>query len=353
MTEYDYSPQAWERYIATQQRIARWVDGTMVQGPCDAFTPATPHVKALQLKKEEKQRRKEERKAYYEDESELSDDHDSRYARSSNTRHRKSHSTKEVSSHRSPRKERSRERERDRRDKDRPRDYEKSSTRHPRSEKTEKPRHREESDYVFVDRDSSPSSSTRPRSSSQSVSSKPRPSHSSRSHTVPHLSLDLPAFPSRPQDPYYYHNRNSGHSSQSSATTPNSGSTTHGKFPAGQTMPQYAYAGVDKNGYPVHRAVGPQPVHLPIRPSMPGSKSYGNAMTYAPDPSKAPQYPYSSYQSPSKSQSLLKRMFGFKAKNEPIPQPQYQTPQPRDWQGSQHVPRGWRQWQAGDSEKER
>ncbi|KAF8647875.1 hypothetical protein AX16_006496 [Volvariella volvacea WC 439] len=28
MTEYDYSPEAWERYMATQQRIARWVEHT-------------------------------------------------------------------------------------------------------------------------------------------------------------------------------------------------------------------------------------------------------------------------------------------------------------------------------------
>ncbi|GLB36913.1 hypothetical protein LshimejAT787_0312000 [Lyophyllum shimeji] len=28
MTEYDYSPEAWERYMQTQQRIAQWVDQT-------------------------------------------------------------------------------------------------------------------------------------------------------------------------------------------------------------------------------------------------------------------------------------------------------------------------------------
>jgi len=28
MTEYDYSPDAYERYLATQQRIARWVENT-------------------------------------------------------------------------------------------------------------------------------------------------------------------------------------------------------------------------------------------------------------------------------------------------------------------------------------
>ncbi|KAJ2936437.1 hypothetical protein H1R20_g653, partial [Candolleomyces eurysporus] len=328
MTEYDYSPEAWERHIATQQRIARWVDGTLTQAPCNAFTPATPHVNALKLEKERKHRRKEEeRRAYYADagDSDVSDDYDSRERY---------------------------DRERERRD--RHQDYDRSSTRHYKPEKAQK-----DIEYVWVERDTpSPPSSTRPRSSSQSVASKPRPS---RSHAAPQLSLDLQPFPQRPQDPYYYHNRHS-HSSQSSATTPNSGSTTHGMFPVGQlphsapaitgqapvlgatpakpirsqTMP-YAYPGyqqvTDKNGYPVNRPVGPQPVVVPIRPNMTGSNSYGSTLTYAPDPSKHKQLPWSTYQSPSKSQSLLKRMFGFKAKNSnestPPPQPYY-PPQSRD-----------------------
>lgn len=360
MTEYDYSPEAWERHIATQHRIARWVDGTLTQPPCNAFTPATPHVNALKLEKEKKQRRKEEeeRRAYYADagDSDVSDDYAPRYARSSHKSHRKTRSTKETSSHRSPRKDRSRERyerERERRDRDRYQDHDRSSAR--RHKPAEK-----EIEYVWVERDSpSPPSSTRLRSSSQSVASKPRPP---RSHATPHLSLDVQPFPQRPQDPYYYHNRHS-HSSQSSATTPNSGSTTHGMFPAGQVPPHsapaitgqapmlggtaakpirsqtmpYAYPGyqqvTDKNGYPVNRPVGPQPVVVPIRPNMTGSNSYGSTLTYAPDPSKHKQLPWSTYQSPSKSQSLLKRMFGFKAKNSnestPAPQPYY-PPQPRD-----------------------
>ncbi|RXW24184.1 hypothetical protein EST38_g1658 [Candolleomyces aberdarensis] len=358
MTEYDYSPEAWERHIATQQRIARWVDGTLTQAPCNAFSPATPHVNALKLEKERKHRRKEEeRRAYYPDagDSDVSDDYDSRYARSSHKSHRKTRSTKETSSHRSPRKDRSRERyDRERERRDRHQDYDRSSARHYKPEKAQK-----DIEYVWVERDSpSPPSSTRPRSSSQSVASKPRPS---RSHAAPQLSLDLQAFPQRPQDPYYYHNRHS-HSSQSSATTPNSGSTTHGMFPVGQlphsapaitgqapmlggtpakpirsqTMP-YVYPGyqqvTDKHGYPVSRPVGPQPVVVPIRPNMTGSNSYGSNLTYAPDPSKHKQLPWSTYQSPSKSQSLLKRMFGFKAKNSnestPPPQPYY-PPQSRD-----------------------
>lgn len=315
--------------MATQHRIARWVDDTLTQPPCNAFTPATPHVQALKLKEEKKERRREERRAYYDADSDVSDDHDSRYARSAQTqttRHRKSHSTKEVPSHRSPKKERSRERERERdrerRDYDRPRerqsarDQERASTKTYKPEKAEQKTHYD-ADYVWVDRDAPPpSSSTRARSSSQSASSKPRPSHNSRSHTVPHLSLDLPPMPLQRQEQYYYHDHRNSHSSVSSATTPNSGSTTHGMFPAGhvtphsappitgkapvlgghppkphrsQTVPftyNAAYPQVDKNGYPVGRPpVGSQPVVVSIRPTMNGSKSYGTAGAYAPDPS--------------------------------------------------------------------
>lgn len=381
MTEYDYSPQAWERHIATQQRIARWVDDTLTQPPCNAFSPATPHVQALKLKEEKQQRRREERRPYYDDESDVSDDHDSRYARSSQktaTRHRKTHSSKETTSHRPPRRERSKERERDRdkerRDRDRPRDQERTSTRTYKPEKMEK-YGRYDADYVWVDRDAPTSASSRPRASSQSVSSKPRVSHSSRTHNIPHLSLDVPPVPLTRQEQYYYHNHRNSHSSQSSATTPNSGSTTHGMFPSPQVPPHSAppitgqaprlggsppkplraqtmpftypagYPHVDKNGYPTRPPAGSQPVVVPIRPTHSGSKSYGAPMAYAPDPSvrsvplpshigtlihhpfqKAPQFPYSAYQSPGKPPSLLKRMFGFKAKNESIPQPQYQPP---------------------------
>jgi hypothetical protein len=42
MTEYDYSPEAFERYLATQQRIARWVDQTLEQSPANPFIPLPP-----------------------------------------------------------------------------------------------------------------------------------------------------------------------------------------------------------------------------------------------------------------------------------------------------------------------
>ncbi|KAL0950460.1 hypothetical protein HGRIS_010409 [Hohenbuehelia grisea] len=42
MTEYDYSPDAYERYIAKQLSIARWVDNTNQHAPANPYTPPTP-----------------------------------------------------------------------------------------------------------------------------------------------------------------------------------------------------------------------------------------------------------------------------------------------------------------------
>lgn len=45
MTEYDYSPEAYEKYLATQSRIARWVDATqqtVLVGPDVPPTPVGP-----------------------------------------------------------------------------------------------------------------------------------------------------------------------------------------------------------------------------------------------------------------------------------------------------------------------
>ena len=38
MTEYDFSPEAYERHLATQARIARWVDDTSSQSPENPFS---------------------------------------------------------------------------------------------------------------------------------------------------------------------------------------------------------------------------------------------------------------------------------------------------------------------------
>lgn len=39
MTEYDYSPEAYERYVSRQQAIARWVDDTSLYTPANPFVP--------------------------------------------------------------------------------------------------------------------------------------------------------------------------------------------------------------------------------------------------------------------------------------------------------------------------
>ncbi len=39
MTEYDFSPEAYERHLATQARIARWVDDTNSHSPENSFSP--------------------------------------------------------------------------------------------------------------------------------------------------------------------------------------------------------------------------------------------------------------------------------------------------------------------------
>lgn len=39
MSEYDYSPEAFERHLATQRRIERWVDQTREQSPANPFMP--------------------------------------------------------------------------------------------------------------------------------------------------------------------------------------------------------------------------------------------------------------------------------------------------------------------------
>jgi hypothetical protein len=64
MTEYDFSPEAFEAYIHKQQKIATWVDNTKRQPPANPFTPATPAVHALQIRREDddsRHRRKESR----------------------------------------------------------------------------------------------------------------------------------------------------------------------------------------------------------------------------------------------------------------------------------------------------
>ena len=49
MTEYDFSPAAYQKYLETQNRIARWVDKTRRYTPSNPFVPATPAVRPTSL----------------------------------------------------------------------------------------------------------------------------------------------------------------------------------------------------------------------------------------------------------------------------------------------------------------
>ena len=54
MTEYDYSPEALDRYVRKQRTIAHWVQKTK-QGPMrDPFTPATPAANTYPLENPER-----------------------------------------------------------------------------------------------------------------------------------------------------------------------------------------------------------------------------------------------------------------------------------------------------------
>lgn len=48
MTEYDFSPQAYERHLATQTRIAHWVDDTNEHSPANPFLPLPGEHGAVQ-----------------------------------------------------------------------------------------------------------------------------------------------------------------------------------------------------------------------------------------------------------------------------------------------------------------
>ncbi|TFK27404.1 hypothetical protein FA15DRAFT_653668 [Coprinopsis marcescibilis] len=268
MTEYDYSPDAWDRYIATQQRIADWVDGTLQQAPCNAFAPATPHLQALALKEQE--RRRQVLDDHRDDSSRAESDDYSRHRR-----HRSSH-------HRSHRRD--------------DKKYSSSSSRY---------KDADIDDYVIIDPPPS-STSSRTRATSLAPNSK-----SSRSRRPTHLTIDLNATPfptsGAPYDPYSY--RNSGHSSHSSNTTtptnvtpnqtvfpfhqvqPYSAPAVTGRAPVlggtppkpsrSHTMPHsphyYVYP-TDKNVYPGMSSMGHQPVMVPLRK--------GGYASYGPDPSQ-------------------------------------------------------------------
>ncbi|EAU88220.2 hypothetical protein CC1G_03892 [Coprinopsis cinerea okayama7 len=248
MTEYDYSPEAWERYLATQDRIARWVDGTRKQQPCNAFTPATPHLKALALKEKERQRQKASGRAYN---GKFTDESEDEYCEPRRRSHRK-------------------------------------PSRQHRTYWDDVGK-----DFVFVDAHDVPPPSPPPSRCRRSSFSIPvSPTSPAKSNGKPrkgprNLTLDLAPFPTcgvPPQDPYSY--RNSGHSSHSSnTTTPTTTTPTSSMFPTHQ-LPVPPYSAPPAMGYAPMLGGG----GLPMRPerapkptrtqTMPVSPHYANPQAH-------------------------------------------------------------------------
>ncbi|KAF9009416.1 hypothetical protein BDQ17DRAFT_1322987 [Cyathus striatus] len=258
MTEYDYSPEAYERYLATQNRIARWVDNTLQHNPRNPFTPATPAVQALKDLEEEEQLAKQRRR-----------DHRHRDRHPSKHRHTDKHSSNHT-----------------------------DDREHHRSSSSSKP--------------------SRHRSASQSAApSRPPPLRAQTSPVAYEYDYHSSSSNPSPTKPTY-----SRRSSRTSSTTlPHSGSTAQfppQQLPyALQPQPRRsnttpaAYGADHKtpHPYPVYPTKQhPQPLVVPI----PNSSGY-----FAPPPGKTidlvsqRQLPYAAYQmpSPTKQPPLLKRLF--------------------------------------------
>ncbi|KDR81790.1 hypothetical protein GALMADRAFT_221656 [Galerina marginata CBS 339.88] len=255
MTEYDFSPEAFEAHIHKQQQIARWVDKTNRHPPRNPFTPATPAVQALALQRG------------YDSEDNYDDDD------------RRRHRRRESKDH-----------------KDRPRDMERNRDR----ERERQP-------------DPTRPQQKRHRSASHSATThRPEPS---RTYTVPPpLPIPQNSSPTSIYPTYQYPHpprltspRDSRHSSRSSSTKVPSPTSY---FPP----PQVPYSAPPYKQMPL-----PPPVRSQTTPAYgyPNDK-YGYSTPYWPkgvsgypakpvDLANAPQLPHSAYQ--TKQPPLLKRLF--------------------------------------------
>ena len=226
MTEYDYSPEAYERYLATQNRIARWVDGTLSVNPRNPFTPATPAGQPLVIPRELEEYDDDERRS---------------------SRHRSP-----------PRHHREHREHREHRRGDRDREQEDREYRHP---------------------------SSRTRHRSPPHSGNPRATHT-RSQTLP---PPVVAYPSgnRVRSPAR-HSRRSSRSSET--TRPRSSSTSanfpqnqlpwnkYSSAPAALPKPRRSYTNpAQQQQYPYvtdkhhHQAYPDQPVVIPLHPNTRGN----------------------------------------------------------------------------------
>ncbi|KAH9483996.1 hypothetical protein JR316_0003474 [Psilocybe cubensis] len=292
MTEYDFSPEAFEAHIRKQQQIARWVDKTNLLAPSlrNPFTPATPAVRALKL-------------------HDNSDDHPTTHRRHASSDDRDRRRTRDSDRDR----DRGRERERDR---DRGRD-------------------RDREQHYHSDSPSRPHTATkRHRSASHSQPARPEPT---RNYTVPPpLPLNTSpvaqyppptTYPQNPYAPRVASPRDSRHSSRSSSTQvpsptsyfppqqpPWSAPAAYKSMPTptrSQTAPHYYPQDAKYPSTPpyyqnpsyVYPAGSPvKAVEYDVRPFSPSTRAH--LLT----PSQnVPQYPFSAYQ--IKQPPLLKRIF--------------------------------------------
>lgn len=93
MTEYDFSPEAYERHLEKQHNIARWVDKTRRYAPANPFIAATPADRHAALHTDTSHTRN--------DTTEPHRHHRSRSSPSSKNHSRRHRSTEPSSSHRS------------------------------------------------------------------------------------------------------------------------------------------------------------------------------------------------------------------------------------------------------------
>ncbi|KAG5651954.1 hypothetical protein H0H81_006803 [Sphagnurus paluster] len=109
MTEYDFSPEAYEHHMKKQRKIGRWVDDTNRAWPNlgDPFQPATPAAGLLVELPPDRAARKAERERTREQKKDREKDRDK-------SRHRDKDRDRDRDRHRDADRDRSRDRDRDR-----------------------------------------------------------------------------------------------------------------------------------------------------------------------------------------------------------------------------------------------
>lgn len=227
MTEYDFSPEAYERHLAKQAQIGRWVNRTdMFQAELkNPFTPATPAVRAVELDQALARKGVTQEEPYlvrdrYVDKVRERDKERDRVKETEREKDKgRSHRRSKSHGHQGERRERVRSREREKDSKSRHRSsrdddyYSGSSNKHIHSDSTHSLPHRSSSHSRRPSNASGYASHTSlpaamPPQQSQKLHAQPalaltaaRPS-ASRSRTNPHpLSHQINPYPQQPAPP--------------------------------------------------------------------------------------------------------------------------------------------------------